>query len=322
MVHRIVWRVGAPRTRSTSGPQRLADEGVEPERAGDRLRFADPEGLEHELQVVDTSGDAPLIADHPEVPAEHALQGFDAVRAYAADPAAQRRPARGELGFDARRTRAGRLRGESRGGLYFYDAPPEAPGVPGAGTVHHVAWASQIDEHEEWRDARDRGRRPPDRGDRPLLVPLDLLPRAERRAVRDRHARARASRPTSRSSTSARSWCCRRGSSRCASRSRRRSRRSTNPRAAAASDRPRPLAHRVRPAAGRRRRARWCSSTAAAPTRTTSSRCSTCSTRSGGCVGGDGRAGRSACRPAGRHWYAVRRSAIPTRRPSTPPTRR
>ena len=44
--------------------------------------------------------------------------------------------------------------------------------------------------------ARRRGRRPPDRRDRPLLVPLDLLPRAERRPLRDRHARARASRPT------------------------------------------------------------------------------------------------------------------------------
>ena len=32
-----------------------------------------------------------------------------------------------------------------------------------------------------------------DAGDRPLLLPLDLLPRAERRAVRDRHDRARAS---------------------------------------------------------------------------------------------------------------------------------
>src|SRR4029077_12509522 len=34
-------------------------------------------------------------------------------------------------------------------------------------------------------------RRPPDAGDRPLLVPLDLLPRAERRALRDRLARPR-----------------------------------------------------------------------------------------------------------------------------------
>src|SRR5262249_54833248 len=39
--------------------------------------------------------------------------------------------------------------------------------------------------------ARVGGRRAPDAGDRPLLLPLDLLPRAERRAVRDRHDRPR-----------------------------------------------------------------------------------------------------------------------------------
>ncbi len=45
----------------------------------------------------------------------------------------------------------GRHRGAVRGGLYAYDAPPASgPGVPGAGTVHHVAWASNIDEQEAW----------------------------------------------------------------------------------------------------------------------------------------------------------------------------
>ena len=65
---------GAPRRR-----------GLRAERDGDSLRFTDPEGLDHELLVVDVS-DAPLIAEHPEVPAELALQGFDGVRAYSADP--------------------------------------------------------------------------------------------------------------------------------------------------------------------------------------------------------------------------------------------
>ena len=50
MVHRIVWRVGCP-GRSTSGSARLAGGGLETERDGDRLRFADPEGLGHELVV-------------------------------------------------------------------------------------------------------------------------------------------------------------------------------------------------------------------------------------------------------------------------------
>ena len=48
-------------------------------------QISDPEGLEHEL-VVNYTPDAPLVAEHPEIPAEHALQGFEGVRAYSADP--------------------------------------------------------------------------------------------------------------------------------------------------------------------------------------------------------------------------------------------
>jgi glyoxalase family protein len=36
--------------------------------------------------------------------------------------------------------------------LYEYDAAPEGPGIGGAGTVHHVAWASPMDEHEAWHE--------------------------------------------------------------------------------------------------------------------------------------------------------------------------
>ena len=39
-------------------------------------------------------------------------------------------------------------RGSSRGGLYVYEEPPEERSLQGAGSVHHVAWASTMDEHE------------------------------------------------------------------------------------------------------------------------------------------------------------------------------
>jgi glyoxalase family protein len=42
------------------------------------------------------------------------------------------------------------VRGEQRGGRYVYDRTEER-GVGGAGTVHHVAWASPMDDHEAWR---------------------------------------------------------------------------------------------------------------------------------------------------------------------------
>jgi glyoxalase family protein len=156
-VHRIVWRVASPESLEF-WEKRLSANGVEPERGDGSLVFSDPEGLEHELLVVEVS-DEPLIADHPEVPAEVALRGFHAVRAYSAAPDASRgllealefEPA-GE-GWEAR--------GSHRGGLYVYDDPPAERALQGAGSVHHVAWASTMDEHEAWRErAISAGARP------------------------------------------------------------------------------------------------------------------------------------------------------------------
>jgi glyoxalase family protein len=158
MVHRIVWRVGSD-DAIDFWEARLADRDVTTTSVDRTLRFADPEGLEHELRVVSTE-DAPLIADHPEVPAEVALQGFHEARAYASNPAASTKllesldfTSVGENGWEAR--------GEERGGLWTYDPPPEARGRPGGGTVHHIAWASQMDEHVAWqRRALEGGARP------------------------------------------------------------------------------------------------------------------------------------------------------------------
>jgi glyoxalase family protein len=44
------------------------------------------------------------------------------------------------------------VRGERRGSYFAYDEPPAERGIQGAGTVHHVAWASHDEEHERWRD--------------------------------------------------------------------------------------------------------------------------------------------------------------------------
>ena len=148
MVHRIVWRVASPDALSF-WEERLRASGIDAAAEGDRLRFADPEGLGHELLVADVP-DEPLIADHPEVPAESALRGFHAVRAYSGAPGASAALLEA-LEFE-RSGEGWEARGESRGGLYAYDDPPGEPGVQGAGTVHHVAWASQPSEHEDWRE--------------------------------------------------------------------------------------------------------------------------------------------------------------------------
>src|SRR3954447_14042177 len=84
MVHRIVSRVGSVDALAF-WEDRLGGEGHETVRDGERLRFRDPEGLEHELAVIQTPDEA-LIARAPDVPAQFALQGFDSVRAYSSDP--------------------------------------------------------------------------------------------------------------------------------------------------------------------------------------------------------------------------------------------
>jgi glyoxalase family protein len=145
MVHRIVLRV-ASETALDFWERRIGSG----HRMPGSLIFTDPEGLGLELRVVDTS-DAPLVAAHPEIPSEHAIQGFDEVRAYSSTPERSRELLEAALefvpedgGFVAR--------GARRGGRYVYDPAPAERGVPGAGTVHHVAWASLDDEQVAWRD--------------------------------------------------------------------------------------------------------------------------------------------------------------------------
>jgi glyoxalase family protein len=115
------------------------------------LVFADPEGLEHALVVSDTSEEK-LSAAAPDIPVEHALQGFDGVRAYTADPARSAEVLGRTLGFESADGHHWNVRGEKRTSFYAYDLPAtdDRP-KPGAGTVHHVAFASQLADEEAWR---------------------------------------------------------------------------------------------------------------------------------------------------------------------------
>jgi glyoxalase family protein len=144
MVHRVVWRVA-----STEALE-FWEQRVGGERLDGVLRFKDPEGLEHELAVVQTE-DPPLIADHPEIPKELALQGFDGVRAFATDPDASRQALEETLAFESLAVNTWEARGGERGGFYAYDPAPAERGVMGAGAVHHVAWASPMDDHDVWQ---------------------------------------------------------------------------------------------------------------------------------------------------------------------------
>jgi glyoxalase family protein len=148
MVHTVRWRVASD--EALDFWQKRLDNHVLSREDG-RLAFVDPEGLRHELAIVQTD-DPALIADHPEVPAELALEGFDGVRAFSSDPERSREFLEQTLEFEPSGAERWEARGAARGGFYEYDAAPEGAGIGGAGTVHHVAWASPLDEHAAWQE--------------------------------------------------------------------------------------------------------------------------------------------------------------------------
>lgn len=149
MVHQVVFRVGSARALEF-WKDRLAEAGRESVRSEDRLDFRDPEGLALQLRLVETA-EIPLTALHPEIPEDLAIQGFDGVRAFAADPSKSEKFLTGALGFEPADIHEFRCLGERRSSWYAYDLAP-GPGRSGPGTVHHVAWASTIEDHLTWRE--------------------------------------------------------------------------------------------------------------------------------------------------------------------------
>ncbi len=154
MVHTIGWRVGSAEAIDF-WERRLQDEDCASERVDDGLAFADPEGLRHHLKVY--SGDQPpLVASAPDIPEEHALQGFDGVYAYSDDPARSAQMLGETLGFTEPAEADGsptswQVGGDQRSSFYVYEQPPSEPGMQGAGSVHHVAFATYPEDQENWQ---------------------------------------------------------------------------------------------------------------------------------------------------------------------------
>src|SRR5438309_7135281 len=159
MVHRIVHRVSSEEALDFWA-NRFGEEGVAFERDQAGLRFADPEGLAHEL-IADPTDDVPLVAVHPEVPAELALRGFEGVRAYSANPAGSAQML--ELLMGARRVGEEdrfELRGQRRGGWIAFDPAPAEHGRQSAGVVHHVAWGTEDADLPTWIERVSQARVP------------------------------------------------------------------------------------------------------------------------------------------------------------------
>ena len=150
MVSSIAHRVGGEAALDFWS-ERLAGEGVEVAREPGRLRFADPEGMQPRL-VIDQTDDAPLTARSSERPAGVRAAGLRE------RPRARRRSRRAARRCCATRsaspswpsTIGWRAASTAAGGSSSSRA--SARGVPGAGTVHHVAWSVDRAEQEQWRE--------------------------------------------------------------------------------------------------------------------------------------------------------------------------
>jgi glyoxalase family protein len=130
---------------------RLAGKGYQSHRGEGTLAFTDYDGLRFELVVATDA--APLVAHHPEIPAEHAIRGVEGARAFTGRGLdADRDLLTRTLGFADLGDGEYRLDGEQRRFHWGYDEAPDSRGVPGAGTVHHIAWQSRDEDHRPWQE--------------------------------------------------------------------------------------------------------------------------------------------------------------------------
>jgi glyoxalase family protein len=129
---------------------RLAARGYPSAPIAGGLEFADYDGLRFELLAVREES-PPLRARHPEVPAGYAIMGVHGARAYAAYAGVEERFLTETLGFSFGGDGAYLLEGARRRFHWSYEQAPDAAGRQGAGSVHHIAWATPDAEQLEWQ---------------------------------------------------------------------------------------------------------------------------------------------------------------------------
>ena len=148
--------------------------------------FSRPRGPRHELRVY--SGDEPpLTASAPEHPGRACAPGLRRRARLQQRPAAQRGAARRDARLQAGEDeRVGGARRRARQLLRLRPGTARDHAGPGRRHVHHVAFATEPEDQENWQKRMAEAGTHADAGDRSLLLQVGLLPRAERRAVRAR----------------------------------------------------------------------------------------------------------------------------------------
>ena len=147
MIHTL--QLGVPSEASLDfWAERLAA-GGHPASGGRRaLGFEDSDGLGLELVVSDQ---APLRAEHPEIPAEHAISSLEGARAYSEYAGMPESVLTDLLGFTHLGDGDYELAGTRRRFRWGYDPAPAIAGRQGAGSVHHMAWATPDEDQLAWQ---------------------------------------------------------------------------------------------------------------------------------------------------------------------------
>ena len=147
-----MWRVGSADALDF-WERRLADEGIATERDETTLRFADHEGLDHELAIVDTT-DPPLVGESPEIPAELRAAGARrcarvphrrVVRAWGSSPI-------GSGSWTPVPTGATRCTGRVAVAGTPSTRRRRRSGASARGCVQHVAWGCDPADIEAWAE--------------------------------------------------------------------------------------------------------------------------------------------------------------------------
>jgi catechol 2,3-dioxygenase-like lactoylglutathione lyase family enzyme len=157
LAHRVQWSVPGPAALD-HWRRRLEAAGVTVTAwlngAGEplALRFADPDGLEHELAlpsafVLSPSFDRKWTNAGPET----AIRALTGVRAYAAASVQSGDLLAGRLGFESYGERVWRVGAGAGAVRYETEAPPPSRPVEGAGGIRHVAWACRPGHERAWR---------------------------------------------------------------------------------------------------------------------------------------------------------------------------
>jgi glyoxalase family protein len=145
MIHTLSWTVRHPAAFSYWADRlEAAGIGVKPVDVSGhapRLRFTDPEGIQHEL-VVDVSGDGTGLAlGSSTIPPEHAIVRLAGALAYGRQSVPSADILAGRLGFKVTGRDRYLVEAERGSGAFAFDPPPPGIGRGGAGTIHHIAWA-------------------------------------------------------------------------------------------------------------------------------------------------------------------------------------